>query len=680
MTGRHGSWLPIAVGLFLVCTAATAAAAPQTSVWHSIHVARLRNSYGDDASREPLLISVTERTSLFLTPEQMKDEIFDFDDNANPLWFFTLRHRELDSLEWCGCGGRWRPEWSMPYPVVNEEDEEEDESFFSLRHSLAHHVVCSFSSVSFCATTSARGNASSADSANEVTDLPNRANQKFQWAANFISTLTSSPLSWTAETPLHIHPTGIVSHQLHGRPHEWCSYHVVYHDVLCTQHVSPLLSGGRHDSHMQEGLPDGLYRSTVPPLKDVFSTPFHQFHMRAAQSIGPDGRFEVRVQTRLSFVVWSEEEVETVANLWSAELPAFAARAAASPSQYTLNVFVGRAGIPQILIDAVPPELLVRPTAVSKAPVADSPCSEPDSQLEVSYNVRSVGKDHGYVTVSLVSALAAMDEASPEGVNDRRCVGRTTRLPVLRSGDRVHTLLIFPLHLLRPKLFNMESLFGTTTVSWARVAGNSNTLAVQLVTTLTPSHIRAYEKAYEQWRQGGRPADLEAEGILLARMQFTHGWTHLGDMPRDVNSFRIVPQPIVFIERSVSQGGGNLDCDQQCSLQHPMFSGAGRSIDHGDALACIVGLEASSNLEEEARGGGQCVCRFSLRSTAISGTLIPAPDPAMVFNVLVLGLMIASLAVSWFMRSLRKLFCRLEDMVVSDGSLTTGETATEKTS
>ncbi|AYU82610.1 gpi transamidase component, putative [Leishmania donovani] len=706
------------VVLTWVAAAVTAPSHPyaaNTSRRYSMMVEELTGSL-DERGTTPTLVSVAMEMSLTLPAkpgaaavwegDAEANEIDDaavqhltFDDDFDPIWYYVLRRRGFERLEWCGCGGKWRPEWSIPKAhqrrggdaaALSAEHESNSVLFGRLRRLLAHHAVCTYSSVSFCGASHERGAAS-----------------QFQWAAQFVSTLTSSPLSWTEATPRHSRPNGIViqrdsSHASGGEDAYWCSYHLVYHDTLCTQHVSPLLNGGRSGRGVQEGLPRGIFKAAFPSFVKYFGAPFQHFTVKATQERLPGNSaaaqpptVRLKVEVRMSMVVGEASDLEALSEVWSRELPAYA-------RDGRLQVHIGPGGLSQHLRSALPTAAIVsspnegqaKATPQRQASASASPLSRIGCSPEVQYEVRTHGKDHGYLTVNLQPALvlldahAGVDAEKREGSDGADEESALQHSFLLREGDVVRTLLLFPLHLVRPSLYNMESLLGTTRIVHAHADVVSNTLAVLLETTVTPVHVAAYEAAYAHARHchemaggggtGGRACRAH-DGVLLGRFQLFFGWSALGDMPPDDNSNRLVPQPVVVIRRAgTSADLGAAETSSQsdfCHAQrrHVASVGSIPQLDHEDSLAAVFQLLSRSHGWRDDKKGSLSAalanlkeddaCIYWVRSTVSSGTTIPGPDGAMIFNVLSLGLFFLAVAAGMLTRLTRRLTCKREDLV-----------------
>ncbi|KAG5468315.1 hypothetical protein LSCM1_02295 [Leishmania martiniquensis] len=704
-----------------VMAAATAPSSPytaHTSRRYSIMVEELTRSL-DEVGTSPTLVSVAEETSLTLPARHdaaaawegdaeaseidgAAAEHLTFDEDFDPLWYYVLRRRGFEHLDWSGCGGKWRPEWSVPKSprsldsrigdraAPSNRNESTSALFGRLRHYLAHHAVCTFSSVSFCGASHERGAAS-----------------QFQWAAQFVSTLTSSPLSWTASTPRHSRPNGIViqnasSPASGGEGTYWCSYHLVYHDTLCTQHVSPLLNGGRSGRGVQEGLPHGIFRAAFPSFVNYFSAPFQHFAVKATQErIAGKGTatqspiVRLKVEVRMSMVVDEGSDLEMLGDVWSRELPAYA-------QEGRLQVHIGPGGLSQKLCAALPAAAIVSlpDEDQAKAPPAAAPFASASSSCgigrspEVQYEVHTHGKNHGYMTVRLQPALALLDAYSGGEAETREragggddCEAGVSHSFLLREGDVVHALLLFPLHLVRPSLYNMESLLGSARIVHAHTDVASNTLAVLLETTIAPVHLAAFEAAYahaqrcHQMASGGA-ADAGAcgnkDGILLGRFQLAFGWSALGEMPPDENSNRLVPQPVVAIRRAAAlvdvDALGAASRSDFCEVQRRQAASVGAipQLDHEDSIATVFQLLNSTYSRQGGKRGPQSAsmatlreddaCVYWVRSTVASGTTIPSPDSAMVLNVLSLGLFFFAVAAGTLTRLTRRFTCNSENL------------------
>ncbi|KPI87072.1 gpi transamidase component putative (GPI16) [Leptomonas seymouri] len=719
----------VLLGLFTVLLCSTCGNAAAEAAGKSDYVSLTERRYTmlveeltgglDEVGTRPTLVSAMEETTMTLPAKSDAAAAWEgdaeaseidtdvaahltFDEDFDPIWYYVLRRRGFEHLDWSGCGGKWRPEWSIPKRsgTSSPHNNTSKSLFDHLRHYLAQHTVCTYSSVSFCGASRERDAAS-----------------QFQWAAQFISTLTSSPLSWTSATPHHTRPSGILLERHRGnvsRSREeteaayWCSYHLVYHDTLCTQHVSPLLNGGRSGRGVQEGFPQGIFKAVFPSFVHFFGSPFQHFTVKASQerkpanaSAGSRAVVKLRVQIRMSMVAREERELSMLAKVWARELPAYA-------GEGRLAVHVGPGGLSKRLLAAIPESVIVSQggeTVDEKRRERDAPTLAEDSDNggavgwspAVQYEVHSHGKDHGYLTVELHPALATLDAQA--GVHVGATAGGGEGAPRtyqyrLREGDVVRTLLLFPLHLIRPSLHNMESLVGSTRLVHAHTDVSSNTLAVLLETPATAVHVAAYEAAYAraQLRHHGDGAAGHAdrqrgrlEGVMLGRFPIFFGWTALRAMPPDDNSNRIIPQPVVVITRPLStsekaKNGAGRD-DDFCAAQRDAGHAQGiPPLDHVSSLAAIFQLlnqtfvwrdgkvqaTAASvrsslvpfSVDEEKTS----TCVYWARSTAASGTTIPGPDGAMLFNVLSLGLVFSAVGAGVLTRLTRRLVLPPEDL------------------
>jgi hypothetical protein len=719
----------------LLCISATSATTPATTVADGTEAASERSAYVpttsrrytmlveelsgglDEAGTRPTLVSVTEETTLTLPAvsanataawegdadaSELDPAVashLTFDEDFDPIWYYVLRRRGFEHLDWSGCGGKWRPEWSITKRRSNSSSGNTKSAllFDQLHHYLAHHTVCTFSSVSFCGASHERSAAS-----------------QFQWAAQFISTLTSSPLSWTDASPRHTRPNGIllgsnmsssggVSRKGEGEDAYWCSYHLVYHDTLCTQHVSPLLNGGRSGRGVQEGLPRGIFKAVFPSFVHFFGSPFQHFTVKAAQlrrpanaSAGTPAVVQLKVQIRMSMVARERKELMALASVWARELPVYA-------EEGRLRIHIGPGGLSQRLRAALPPSTIASTDAKEggeekegkngSTKQGDQHHSTAGATVgwspEVQYEVQSHGKDHGYLTVELQPALATLDAQAGVSMgsdNDDVASSPPSHQYRLRKGDVVRTLLLFPLHLARPSLYNMESLAGSTHVVHAHTDVSSNTLAVLLETPVTAVHVAAYEAAYAQAQLRHRRGNVggfadhprgRPEGVMLGRFPIFFGWTALHEMPPDDNSNRIVPQPVVVITRYPNASERAGDSDYFCAAQREAGSmavhGAVPPLDHVSSLSAIFELLNGTFAWRDGKssaGGGAAMsalapslvgsreartCVYWVRSTVASGTTIPGPDGAMVFNVLSLGLVFSAIGAGILTRLTRQL-------------------------
>ncbi|CCW66512.1 unnamed protein product [Phytomonas sp. Hart1] len=674
---------------------------PRTRRQRTLHVGRLEPSM-DDINKDVVLVSIAEELSLFLPFKQgsvdtIALENLAFDGSFDPLWFYVFMNHKFEDLEWASCSGQWRPEWSSPLPYeVDDEDRfftkenitttEEgsnsppvphEHTFEYVRYILSHHDACSLSSFSFCA--------------HSDTESPTH---QFQWVAEFMSTLLSSPLSWTDQSSRHSRPCGTIFQPLSDSPKSstnmrnsanpsasWCSYHQIFHDVICSHHLNSLLNGGRHFDGEKGSLPEGIFSAVFPSFNDFFSAPFAHVHFRAKQELQPGSageptELELRIQTRMSFVLTNEVLINQTAMHWLKTLQPYSQGG-------DLSIYVGRGGLPKPLDKALPIEhgqlrrilfpykLAVKPTVALPETLNMLP-EERESALEmlkhlsrpdVKYSFRPVGKDHGYLVVTLQpSLLLSVCELS------RRFSGvfpdklGPAHMP-FKEGDVVYSLLFFPLHLVRPRFYNMESLAGSTEVENYMTDVSTNTFTILLKTKITSLHVEVYrlilERAVQRTQdcQDWEMESLELSGLLLARFQFYNGWTGLQEMPQNANGYRIIPQPIVFIEREVKWAETTdkaVSCSVICQREN-LFS----ELTHIDIFLKLLQAlrkpsQGSNYMETDSFGASSvssvprdastCRCQYGVRAAPASGVFIPEPDASMEFNFVVLGLMFASIA------------------------------------
>ncbi|PWV00224.1 putative GPI transamidase subunit 16 [Trypanosoma cruzi] len=144
--------------VFLLCPVviyAHASTVPRTEKKYTIHLQPLTEGLGD-VGEEPTLVSVTETTSLWLPrgSAEDNDEHLTFNEELDPFWVHVLRRRRFESLEWSGCGGSWRPDWSV---TLHDTNSSMSESTRKLIYDLSHHTVCYFSALSACGWTGEEG-------------------------------------------------------------------------------------------------------------------------------------------------------------------------------------------------------------------------------------------------------------------------------------------------------------------------------------------------------------------------------------------------------------------------------------------------------------------------------------------------------------------------------------------
>ncbi|EPY23170.1 gpi transamidase component [Strigomonas culicis] len=643
--GWHACLLLLLVGMIAFTDAQDGVM--KTTRQFVVSVEDLRPS-ADDRGTEPTLVSVLDASTLFV-PHATNHTRLTFNKDFEPIWYYVLARRHFKNIEWAGCGGVWRPEWWVPAP-----DDRRADPLYPLKYELAQHVVCSHSSVSFCG---ARPNTSRDGGAYAFAP-----EEQYQWAAQFFSTLTSSPLSWTDDTPRHIRPSGLVLADPARGPAAapWCSYHLVYHDTLCTQHVAPLLHHGRSGSGIPDGLPAGVFHASIVSLYAFLRTPFHHLQIVGEQT-ARDGGTEYALQIRMTYVLTTHAEKEALAALWRRELPAYGRRAARKGQ---MQVVLGRRGVrAACLTEAIPEELLAGPPPAPATPAGPGaagglPAADPD-QPGVGYTLEASG--HYVLTLNLYlqprgssddvpyTAAAAAAPPPPQAA---------AALHNLRAGDVVRALLLFPLHLLRPQLHQLESAFGATEVESVDLDRSTNHLAVVLKVRLTAAHIAAYRAA------AAAGADERGHtGLHIARLYVSHGWSSIKEIPRDANSFRVMAQPLVTVERALPA-----PCAGRCEAEGSYF---GLHVGHATPIDALLEQLPHSRFRRRDRGtsaepaaAGRCVCQYTMRATKVAGTTIPLADPAMTFNAMCIGLSFACIIAGTVVRVIRKLICRRDHLAI----------------
>ncbi|CAD2214926.1 GPI transamidase [Angomonas deanei] len=589
----------------------------------------------DDDVEQPVLISLVDSSTVFV-PTGARVEDITFDEGFEPIWFYLLERQGFQEVEWSGCNGHWRSEWSI--------HDEKDDPLRHIRHEISQHVICSYSSVAFC------GMPADAKSSETVRG----PEEQYQWGAQFISTLTASPLSWTSDTPRHIRPNGVVvaDDDVQHSDVPWCSYHHVYHDTLCTQHVAPLLRskyGGRHSA---DGL-QGPLRSIIPSLTTFFSTEFSQArlhssqqHVAANSTYGQAG-IEYTLNITMTFVVKQPSEKAEVAALWSSALPQYVHH-----KDVNVTVRIGSSGLDPVLMAALPTELILPRGGAEKAAPISADAGK-DSEPDVFYELEKPSRHVLALNVFLQPRQLQTTIPFEEYKKDKEAPRQTENLKV---GDTVRALILFPLHLLRPELHLVESVGGATEVEGSYVDTRTNTLAVVLRITLTEVHMKAYYSGLH--------------GVLIARLYVTHGWVSLGDMPRDANSLRMLPQPVITVERSVATTAA-ASCSAVCHKEGTFFS---TKITHDNSLRHILEKIATQHLSKDwasrhrdrkdSKDG--CVCSYSLRATNVAGTTLPVPDPAMTFNAMSVGLAYLCILGAALARLTQNLYCRRDQAVLPE--------------
>nr|CCC47504.1 putative glycosylphosphatidylinositol (GPI) anchor, fragment [Trypanosoma vivax Y486] len=644
---RGGAGFPLS--LLVVCCAvfglardSAVIAKPQSSVPRTekkyvLHVHPLTEGL-DDAGEEPTLVSITMKASLWLPHGSAMDddEHLSFNEDMDPFWVYVLRRRRFDTIEWSGCGGSWRPEWSA---ILHDRKYSVDKDTTELIHDLSHHSVCFLSALSACGYDNGENTGYGTVLNYTVQEGDTEARQHQQWLAQFISSLLSSPLTWTSDTPRHVRPIGALRSvsNLSGvtnnvKRQHWCSYHLAQHDALCTQHISALLKGGR------------IFRAGIFSILNFFSSRFHHFRLDASQIplTGENGgeEAEITLSMRMAFVV-HKADFDTMSSHWKTSLPAYADR---------LYVVLG-GSVNQKLSSAI--KTVAQSTKVAgisgrgwaeqgkKGDVADD-VSKPATFQEVPtvhHYISSVGYDRGTYRLVVHPTRAA---AGP-GAGDARYG--------LSPGDTLEALVFFPLHIIRPSLYAMRShVEGSAKLENVFFDDSANVLVVLVKVEVTEAHLRG---GFANMSSSG------LDGFVLSEFPYQFGWAGLKDMPHDANSNRILPQPLVRVGRRLKNTGsaviGNRTLVRPHRCEAPKCTSiSSMRIDHQASLERL--MESLLRSAPEADNGVSCMCHYWVRCSNVAGTTIPVPDPAMVFNVVTIGLIFSALVAGGVTRSSRELF------------------------
>nr|CCC90078.1 putative glycosylphosphatidylinositol (GPI) anchor [Trypanosoma congolense IL3000] len=626
---------------------------PRTDKKYILHVQPLVEGL-DDEGKESTLVSLTATTSLWLPKGSADDreEHLSFNEDMDPFWVHVLRRRGFDLVEWSGCGGSWRPEWGA---TLYNKDFNVDKSTADLIHDLSHHVVCHQSTLSACGWVKSESS-NSGDGVSSFNDAA--ARHHHQWLAQFVSSLLSSPLTWWEDTPRFIRPIGAL-HSVRAekfnlssktdRPllngdTRWCSYHHAQHDTLCTQHVTAMLNGGRSGKDVEEHIPQGIFRAALLSVEDFFSSVFHHFRFEVVQTpVTSQGNSseetEVKLVMRMAFVE-QNKKFGALAAHWERLFPAYADR---------LTLIVG----PKLNSRLSSALQLVVKAQQGKTTVDDKGTERkgPNGQLTgdvaatpvAHHFISAVGYDRG--TYKLVVNPSPILPTA-----DRKSNRAYSAQPhMLKPGDTLETLLFFPLHIIRPSLHEMRSGVGALSrLENAIVDTSANVLVVLVHTTVTEEFLKS--------REGPTGEVSGGSGLVVCEFPFRFGWAANKDMPPDANSNRILPQPIIRVgRRTASASGGSATGNgqnpnkQRCETSH-CFATVSKRIDHQDSLERLMeGLRRQPTTEP-------CACYFWLRCSNVAGTTVPVPDPAMVFNVVTLGLIFSAVVAGGVTRATRRLF------------------------
>ncbi|RNF14763.1 putative glycosylphosphatidylinositol (GPI) anchor [Trypanosoma cruzi] len=647
--------------VFLLCPVviyAHASTVPRTEKKYTIHLQPLTEGLGD-VGEEPTLVSVTETTSLWLPrgSAEDNDEHLTFNEDLDPFWVHVLRRRRFESLEWSGCGGSWRPDWSV---TLHDTNSSMSESTRELIYDLSHHTVCYFSALSACGWTGEEG--TDGYVANKSVSLDVEAQGHHQWLAQFVSSLLSSPLSWSRVTPRNIRPVGVL-HPVTGRVgaaaglgnRHWCSYHLAQRDTVCTQHVSAILSGGRSGKGVEEKIPKGIFRAGLVTMQDFFSSSFHHFNFGVSQSELPaenmNEETEIQLLFRMAFVA-RKGDFDLLANHWKRSLPTYSDRLIFFYGPNVNKKF-------QDAIRSLPSSSHVEGVSGDKEALKGEKRSFSSELAPTAhYYISSVGHDRGTYRLVIhppmrrTNTISANEHHEPDRWNG------------LRVGDTLDSLLIFPLHVIRPSLYEMHSgPDGSTMLENAFFDDNANALLVLLKTVLTETHVNSLHRSDNN--NGTAPY-----GFVVCEFPFRFGWSALKDMPHDANSHRILPQPVIRVGRRFGKtelkkfagsyfanNNGNKRWSERCPASQ-CASFASMQIDHQASLERLTDSLFRNHSRSEI--GFSCFCYYWLRCSNVAGTTIPTPDPAMVFNVISLGVFFSGVLTAGVSRITRMMFDRRE--------------------
>ncbi|ORC93672.1 glycosylphosphatidylinositol (GPI) anchor [Trypanosoma theileri] len=637
---------------------------PRTEKKYFIHVQSLTEGL-DDINEQPTLVSITESTSLWLPrgSAEDNDEHLSFNEDLDPFWVHVLRRRRFDVVEWSGCGGMWRPEWSA---TLYDKKSNISKSTEELIYELSHHTVCYFSSLSACGwdqtkSTDGKQNNDHDENDDESDNMDNntsahitsKTQRHHQWLTQFVSSLLSSPLSWSPETPRHIRPLGAlrlvpnsaVTADVNGKDHHWCSYHLALHDTVCTQHVSALLNGGRSGRGVDERIPKGIFRAGLVTMQKFFSSEFHHFHFSVSQSPIPQNNntkdeTEINLLIRMAFVV-RKGDFNDLAHHWSSSLHEYVDR---------LTFFVG-SNVNEKLkrsINGVEGLYIASMKKDEESSLSTSLTSTVELAPTVHYYISTVGHDRGtYQLVLLPSEVSTMKSSDVENSEDL-WYG-------LKAGDTIESLLLFPLHVLRPSLHEMRSdPHEMSKLENAFFDDSANVLTVLVKTVLTEDILHEIREN----RSG-----TASRGLILCEFPFHFGWSALKDMPHDANSNRILPQPVIRVGQRFARdiniktmtATSSIPAEEDGSCAASTCAPvAAMRIDHQSSLERI--LRSMLPTEPQDVRNGSCVCYYWIRCSNVAGTTMPVPDPAMVFNVVSLGLVFFGILSGGVVRVTRRFF------------------------
>ncbi|ESL10328.1 glycosylphosphatidylinositol (GPI) anchor [Trypanosoma rangeli SC58] len=382
-------------------------------------------------------------------------------------------------------------------------------------------------------------------------------------------------------------------------------------------------------------------------MQDFFSSCFHHFHFGVSQSATPlenaGEETEIQLLVRMAFVARSKD-FDALAQHWKRSLSRYADR---------LTIFVG----PHVdatlrnAIESVSSSLRVKNMPQGKEAFEKGQQSPaPELALIAHYYISKVGHDRG------TYRLVIHPPITPTNVDGRQEKGRWHGLKV---GDTLDSLLLIPLHVLRPSLHEMNlGPDGGSRLENAYFDDDANVLFVLVKTVLTEAHLRHLH---------GGANNTTSHGFVVCEFPFRFGWAALKDMPHDANSNRILPQPVIRVglrvettvpegvANTVSMGSHNASWTERCTPSRCALFASMR-IDHQTSLERL--MDSLVRNQSRSETGPSCFCYYWIRCSNVAGTTIPVPDPAMVFNVVSLGLIFSAVLSAGVTRITRFFFDR----------------------